>query len=283
MQKASKPICLLFCLWEDLRCLNANLLSNHTSIMVVVKTAAPSEAIASTNSELHMVSGQVIRYVAPVPLDSENNNDHQHVVMLAQEKRLLFGDINDELDKWIGVSEMCQAIDHLVEIDMETDLFKGKNVLEVGFTSGLPSVYAMEHGAKNATIYSSNATLLDAYAKPTMRRNNIRNNVEFVTGEIEDLKTMLTNTKYDIILAPELVNTKSEYFEEIHDMLETVLSDNGMIFFSGRTHYNTCDGNMQSMLDIIKSKNRFDAIDRSPMLQNHTAPRKIFQLMRKIF
>lgn len=122
--------------------------------MVVVKTATPSKA-TSMNNELHMVSGRVLRYVAPVLLDNDNNNDHQQVIMLAQEKRLLFGDVNDELDKWIGVGEMCQAIDNLVEIDMETELFAGKSVLEVGFTSGLPSVYAMEHGAKDVTIYSA--------------------------------------------------------------------------------------------------------------------------------
>jgi hypothetical protein len=90
--------------------------------------------------------------------------------------------------------------------------------------------------------------------------------------------------KYDIIIAPELVNTKQEYFEQIHDMLEMALAPNGMIFFSGRTHYNRCDGSMSAMLDIIKSKNCFDIMERSIInpTRSETAPRKVVQLMQKI-
>ncbi|KAE9548309.1 hypothetical protein FO519_008476 [Halicephalobus sp. NKZ332] len=249
--------------------------------MVVVKTANPSK-ISSMNNEIHMDSGRVLRYVAPVLLDHENNNDHQQVIMLAQEKRLLFGDVNDELDKWIGVREMCQTIDNLIEIEMETDLFSKKSVLEVGFTSGLPSVCAMEHGANDVTIYSSNSTNLDTYVKPTLRRNNIRKGVRYITGEVEDLKKSIADKKYDVILAPELVNTKQEYFEEIHDLLDLCLAKNGIIIFSGRTHYNTCDGNMASMLDLIKSKNCFDVVDRFPTPRNDTAPRRVVQLVRKM-
>uniref|UniRef100_A0AC34QBN9 Methyltransferase type 11 domain-containing protein n=1 Tax=Panagrolaimus sp. JU765 TaxID=591449 RepID=A0AC34QBN9_9BILA len=246
--------------------------------MVVIQT--PSEMIATTNNEFCMMSGNSLHYVAPVSLIT-GNNDYQQVVMLVQEKRLLFGDVNDEFDKWVGVGEMCQAIDNLVEIDQETGLFNGKTVLEVGFTSGLPSVYAMNHGAKSVTIYNESSSLMDAYVKPTMRRNNLNENVEYLTGDFENLRNILQNKKFDVIIAPEMVNTKLADFEEIHEILDQILADNGIVIFSGRTHYSTCDGNMPAMLDLIKSKNSFDVIDRSQLFTNQTVPRKIVQLIRK--
>uniref|UniRef100_A0AC34QAV4 Uncharacterized protein n=1 Tax=Panagrolaimus sp. JU765 TaxID=591449 RepID=A0AC34QAV4_9BILA len=247
--------------------------------MDVIQTITPSEIIATINNEFCMMSGNSLQYVAPVPLITANNDHQQQVVMLAQENRLLFGD--DEFDKWVGVGEMCQAIENIVEIEQETGLFEGKTVLEVGFISGLPSVYAMNHGAKSVAIYNENSSLMDAYVKPTMLRNNLNENVEYLTGDFENLKNILENRKFDVIIAPEMVNTKLAEFEVIHEILDQILADNGIMFFSGRTHYNNCDGNMPAMLDLIKSKNRFDVIDRSQLFTNQTVPRKIVQLIRK--
>lgn len=120
--------------------------------MVVVKTATHHADVASAASELHMESGRVIRYVAPMTLDCTEMNEHHQVVMMAQEKRRLFGDVSEEVEKWAGVTDLCQTIDHIVEIEQETDLFQGKRILEVGFCTGLPSVYALEHGAMTATL-----------------------------------------------------------------------------------------------------------------------------------
>lgn len=119
--------------------------------MVLVKTAAFAESTPVSN-ELCMDSGSNISFVAPVTLDSTKVSEHQHVVLLAQEKRLLFGDMNVEMDKWSGASDFCQCLDNIVETENEIDFFAGKRVLEVGFCTGLPSVYALEHRAENATL-----------------------------------------------------------------------------------------------------------------------------------
>uniref|UniRef100_A0A7E4W849 Class I SAM-dependent methyltransferase n=1 Tax=Panagrellus redivivus TaxID=6233 RepID=A0A7E4W849_PANRE len=248
--------------------------------MVVVKTATAS-AYAHINSELHMESGRVLRYVAPQSLNA-NLSDHQQVALLAQEKRQLFGDAADESEKWAGVNDLCCALDNIVEIDHETDLFKGKSILEVGFTSGLPAAYALQHQAASATLFCHDKTQMESFVKPTMRRNNIRNNIKFITCDIEDLKEKLKGQKFDIILAPELVNTDQKYYEQIYEMLEAALTDNGIIFFSGRTHYRHCDGNMPAMLDLVKSKNQFDAIDRLCGQRVDTTPWKVVQLIRKM-
>lgn len=74
-----------------------------------------------------------------------------------------------------------------------------------------------------------NSVTLDSYVKPTLRKNNVRTGVHYITGEVEDLKKAVIDKKYDVILAPELVNTKLEYFEEIHDLLDLVLAENGIM------------------------------------------------------
>jgi SAM-dependent methyltransferase len=251
--------------------------------MVLIQQAACIESTPISN-ELLMESGKNIPFVAPVT--ASKINEHQQVVLLAQEKRLLFGDLNEEMDKWSGASDFCSAIDNIVEIENEKDLFEGKKVLEVGFCTGLATIYALEHGAKEATLVYPSEESYETYIKPTMGQNNVvtEQNINYIIGDVDNLRDKIgENEKFDIILAPELVLTKEEYFERIHDLLDRSLSNDGMIIFSGRTHYNSCNGNMPSMLDLIKSKNRFDSIDRTPSsLHFDTAPRKIVQLFRKM-
>lgn len=248
--------------------------------MVVIKTASVS-AYAHINSEIQMESGHVLRYVAPQSLNV-NLSEHQQVALLAQEKRQLFGDTTDESEKWAGVNDLCCALDNIVEIDHETELFKEKSILEVGFTSGLPSVYALQHQAASATLFCHDKTQMESFVKPTMRQNNIQKDIKFITCDIEDLKKNLKGQKFDVILAPELANTDQKYYEQIYEILETALADNGIIFFSGRTHYRHCNGNMPALLDLVKNKNQFDAIDRLCGQRVDTTPWKVVQLIRKM-
>jgi len=249
--------------------------------MVLIQKAACIESTPVPN-ELCMESGN-IPFVAPVTLTNAKVNEHQQVVLLAQEKRLLFGDLNEEMDKWSGASDFCSAIDNIVEIENETDLFEGKRILEVGFCTGLATIYALEHGAIDATLVYPTEEAFETYIKPTMSQNKVNGKVDYIIGDVDNLKDKIGSEKFDIILAPELVLTKEEYFERIHDLLDAALAVDGMIILSGRTHYNNCSGNMPSMLEMIKSKNRFDAIDRTPnSLRHDTAPRKIVQLFRKM-
>lgn len=62
---------------------------------------------------------------------------------------------NQHSDEWDGVHEYCQALDHLIEVEMDQELFEGKRVLEIGFCTGLPSIFALDHGANSATVYCS--------------------------------------------------------------------------------------------------------------------------------
>uniref|UniRef100_A0AC34FMB4 Uncharacterized protein n=1 Tax=Panagrolaimus sp. ES5 TaxID=591445 RepID=A0AC34FMB4_9BILA len=199
------------------------------------------------------------------------------------ERHIFPGDLNEVKDKWSIASDFRLAIENIVEFEKETNFFKGKNILELGFCTGIPSTYALQHGALAATLVYPNEETYEIFIKPTITKNNVNEKVKFIVGNIENLLDKIGNEKFDIILAPELVFTKEEYFEKIHEMLDSVLTEDGIVIFSGRTHSNSCSGSIQSMLELIKSKNRFDAMDRtSNSLRHDTAPRKFVQLMRKM-
>uniref|UniRef100_A0AC35GP13 Uncharacterized protein n=1 Tax=Panagrolaimus sp. PS1159 TaxID=55785 RepID=A0AC35GP13_9BILA len=197
------------------------------------------------------------------------------------EKHVFPGDLNEGIDKWSIASDFRLAIENIVEFEKETNYFEGKRILEIGYVTGIPSTYALEHGASSATLVYSNEITYETYIKPTILNNNINEKVKFIVSNVKNL--LVKQEKFDIILAPELVFTKEENFGKIHDLLDAVLSFDGIVIFSGRTHSNSCSGSIQSMLELIKSKNRFDAMDRtSYSLRHDTAPRKIVQLMRKM-
>lgn len=62
-----------------------------------------------------------------------------------------------------------------------------------------------------------------------MGQNKVDGRVEYIMGDVDDLKEKMGSQKFDIILAPELVHTKAEYFERIHDLLDAALADNGLM------------------------------------------------------
>uniref|UniRef100_A0A914XZ55 Methyltransferase domain-containing protein n=1 Tax=Panagrolaimus superbus TaxID=310955 RepID=A0A914XZ55_9BILA len=249
--------------------------------MVLIQTPSfiPTQSIIN---EICMESGN-ISFIAPIILDSTKTNESQQLVHLAREKRLLFGDSNKEIEKWNGVKDFCQALDNLVEIQKETTLFFGKKVLEIGFSTGVPSIYALEHGAKDVTVVYSTEEALRTHIEPTMSRNNANDRVNYIFGDFDDLTTKVVTQKFDVIFAPEIVYTKQRNFEKIHKFLKSLLASDGLILISGRTYYHNCDGNMSSMIDMIKRKNQFDIIDRTSrsLLRYETAPRKIVQIMHK--
>jgi hypothetical protein len=125
--------------------------------------------------------------------------------------------------------------------------------------------------------------MLESSIKPTFSQSKDADRLDCAVGEVTELGRILEADEYDIIMAPELIHTSVEDFEKIHDILYSLLAYEGVILFSGHAYYSDSNGNMQSMLDIIKQKDKFEAIDRTPMTsQNDPCQRKVIQLMHKM-
>ncbi|KAK5965006.1 hypothetical protein GCK32_014937 [Trichostrongylus colubriformis] len=174
-------------------------------------------------------------------------------------------------------------LDGIVETEAETDFFVGKNVLEIGFATGLPSVYAYENGAAEVALHSSSLTSLQMYCKPTLRRNAIpENKCKFSSGDLGEMKKAIGGKRFDVILAPELVYRGEEEFELVHQIIDEALSHDGICFLSSPTHYFTMDSSLCSFLDLVKKYRKFDVMERWSSPRTDVVQRKIIQLTRSL-
>jgi predicted O-methyltransferase YrrM len=199
-----------------------------------------------------------------------------------EEKQALIENLNKEIGKWMDLSVFCQSLRNIVEVDGDVSFFHGKRILEIGFTTGLPAIYALEKFAESVMVVCANKEILEASIKPTFSQSKDADRVDCTVGDVTELENVLEADEYDVILAPELIHTSVEDFERIHDTLYSLLAYEGVILFSGHAYYSDSNGNMQSILDIIKQKDKFEAVDRTPSTsESDPCQRKVIQLMHK--
>ncbi|VDP48465.1 unnamed protein product [Heligmosomoides polygyrus] len=220
--------------------------------------------------ELKLESGRFIRYVAP----KDANPCKEHYTLPCSPNGRV-----DQTVCWEGVNTLCQLLDAIVE----TDFFERKSVLEIGFATGLPSVYAYENGASEVALHCGSKTSLQMYCKPTLRRNAIpENKCKFSSGDLTQMKKAIGGKKFDVILAPELLHRKEEEFELVHQILDEALSHDGICFLSSPTHYFTVDSSLSSFLDLVKKYRKFDIMERWSSPRTDVVQRKVVQLTRSL-
>lgn len=255
--------------------------------MVLIESLKVTGEEAATNCESAMDSGRRIYYVAPRKYSALLSADSENIDIGLGVTRKLSGSngigSTDEADKWEGANELCQFTDNCIEIEKNIEMFEGKRVLEIGFCTGLPSVFAFANGASSVTLHCLDPSTLNSFVKPTLRRNNVpRNRSKFSSGDLESCKRALNDQKFDVILAPELINTEESEFEAIHQILDAALAANGIVLFSARPFHSNCSGSLPTFLDLIKLKGCFDADTRWTSSKSDAAPRKVIQLNRSI-
>jgi hypothetical protein len=188
------------------------------------------------------------------------------------------------LEDWEGVNTLTHALDLTVEVDLETSLFHGKKVLEIGFASGLPSVYAWESGAAELAIHHPSKTALELYTLPTLRRNNIpTNKCKLGSGTLEDLKKMIGSNKFDVILGADILNRDSSEYELLHEIISDALADDGICVFSAQTLYTSVDGCLAKFLTVAKNARKLDALERWSSPRTDVIQRKVVQLTKSLF
>ena len=98
----------------------------------MVLLVSPVNTLAPAPCELRLDSGRTIRYMAP-----KSANPRSEIGGLETEpnfpgrKRSLSEKL--ALEDWEGVNSLTHTLDLIVEVDLETELFHGKKVLEVTF------------------------------------------------------------------------------------------------------------------------------------------------------
>jgi hypothetical protein len=230
------------------------------------------------STELRLNSARTLKFLAPINLEFSANSDTDQYVI---RKRSYSNQAQDN-ENWEGIREFVQAIDDLIVIDKDTELFIGKSCLELGFTTGLPSLLAFGSGANDVTLHSWSSTGPSENVKLTISKRIPKNLFKFSNGNLETCLRSLGGKKFDIILAPELIDADEQDFDTIIDILDAALSPHGLVLLSGRTFYAQSTGSIQGFLDQIKQRGIFDAFIRweSPNVAD-VAPRKVIQMTRR--
>lgn len=240
------------------------------------------------NHDLRLNSTRVLRFMAPQVVDIGCADDQPVLRKLSTCNFSNASRVNSQFlanqlsnnDAWVGIEEFCQALDDILVIEKDTELFLGKSVLEIGFATALPSMLAIDYGASEITIHSWNP--LATYIKATVRRNAIPKNLcKFTTGEFETCLASLKGKKFDIILCPELIAVNEESFPIIHDILNSALAGHGVILLSGRSFYDTVGGSIQGFLDFVKTNGVFDTFVRWASTKSEVNSRKLIQMTRR--
>lgn len=142
-------------------------------------------------------------------------------------------------------------------------------------------MFALDCGAAEVSLHSFDQQSMATFVKGTIRRNAIPKNLcKFSTGELETCLKSLGNKKFDIILAPELINTNEENYAIIIEILNATLADHGVILMSARSFYDNVNASVQGFLDYCRSNNVFDAFVRWTSPKSECNARQLIQMTR---
>ncbi|CAJ0941061.1 unnamed protein product, partial [Mesorhabditis belari] len=247
--------------------------------MVLLKVS--TNALVAAPFELQLESNRMIRFIAPkavkVCTDARQIFEGQRPVR----KNSGYTVTNSE-EEWEGVGAMCQYLDTAIDVDKE--LFDGSSVLEIGFASGLPSVFAMENGASDVTIHCQTKAEMDCFVKPTLSRNKIpTNKCKFSSGDIQDLRKAIGGKKFDVILAVEPLRCSATELEQLHEVLDTALAADGVCLIISRTHTFHFDASLPAFKEVVKRFHKFDWIGKWGEKQADIVQWKVVQLTHSIY
>ena len=107
---------------------------------------------------------------------------------------------------------------------LEKYVKKRMNVLDVGSGTGILAIAAVKIGASKAIAVDFDEVCLEN-CKENCVLNNVKDSVEVVTGEIDDVK----EKDFDLILA----NIQKNILLEIAEKIKAKLNQNGIIILSG--------------------------------------------------
>uniref|UniRef100_A0A0N5AGY0 protein-histidine N-methyltransferase n=1 Tax=Syphacia muris TaxID=451379 RepID=A0A0N5AGY0_9BILA len=178
------------------------------------------------------------------------------------------------LKVWEGASDLCNFIDTY----SDEAVCAGKSVLEVGCGAALPTILALQKGAKNAVVQDFNKSVIECFTKDNFGLNNVpMNKCKFYFGDWKNFQEELAGHRFDIIFSSETIYNEQLY-ERFHGLLDAALKPNGMILIAAKSYYFGVGGSVPSFISFVKDKGKFN-----PLIvwsSNSTIPRKIIQLTR---
>ncbi|KAG8593627.1 hypothetical protein GDO81_000908 [Engystomops pustulosus] len=165
--------------------------------------------------------------------------------------------------------------------------FENKSVLDLGCGAGLLGIFSLKHKAKVVHFQDYNSTVIEEITIPNTLVNcdfdNVTENMDseptgkrtktldaeqgmlskchFFSGEWSSFTQLMKNQvppiKYDIILTSETIYNTS-YYNALHEVLQNLLADDGIIYLASKSHYFGVGGGVHLFENFIKEKKLFN-------------------------
>uniref|UniRef100_A0A915Q319 protein-histidine N-methyltransferase n=1 Tax=Setaria digitata TaxID=48799 RepID=A0A915Q319_9BILA len=173
---------------------------------------------------------------------------------------------------WECAIDLCEYIDKFLEPQI-----LNKKILEVGCGAGLPSILALQKGAKEAVLQDYNDVVINCFTKDNFTVNNVSMKNSFFYGcDWRTLQEKMIGQKFDVILTSETIYNE-EHYGILHDLLDIVLPPNGLL--AAKMFYFGVGGNIPAFVDFVKMRGIFNTY--ICWSSETDVPRKIVQLTRK--
>ncbi|VDK68087.1 unnamed protein product [Litomosoides sigmodontis] len=126
---------------------------------------------------------------------------------------------------WESAIDLCEYIDKV----LEPQILKDKRILEIGCGAGLPSILALQKGAKEVVLQDYNDAVVSCFTKDNFTVNNASlENCRFYGCDWATLQQKTGDQKFDVVLTSETIYNE-EHYEVLHNLFDVVLPPDGLI------------------------------------------------------
>ncbi|VDK75958.1 unnamed protein product [Onchocerca ochengi] len=176
---------------------------------------------------------------------------------------------------WECAIDLCEYMDKV----LEPQILRDKKILEIGCGAGLPSILALQKGAKEVILQDYNDIVVNCFTKDNFAVNNVSlENCRFYGCNWATLQQKMNGQKFDVVLTSETIYNE-EHYGILHDLFDVVLPPDGLILLAAKMFYFGVGGNIPSFLEYVKMRGIFDTY--ICWSSESDVPRKIIQLTRK--
>ncbi|VDN89383.1 unnamed protein product [Brugia pahangi] len=227
---------------------------------------------------VELSSGHCLYYVDQATLDKNvKERGYQDDASLGQvtHSDRTIGVYEGGFKVWEGAIDLCEYIDKV----LEPQILRDKKILEVGCGAGLPSILALQKGAKEVVLQDYNDVVVSCFTKANFTINNVNlENCRFYGCDWATLQQKIDGQKFEVVLTSETIYNE-EHYEILHKLFDVVLPADGLILLAAKMFYFGVGGNIPSFLEYVKTRGIFDTY--ICWSSESDVPRKIIQLTRK--
>ncbi|XP_022328199.1 histidine protein methyltransferase 1 homolog [Crassostrea virginica] len=139
--------------------------------------------------------------------------------------------------------------------------FTGKSVMELGCGAALPGICAMKLGAERLYVQDYNSEVISYLTIPNVQDLNKTDTCQcrFFSGDwagFQQYAESNPDIRFDYILTAETIYNTENYLK-LHDLMKTLLKDNGTIYVAAKSNYYGVGGGTGLFEEFVRKRGYF--------------------------